>query len=103
MNAFPDGSGLPAPGKILAAGKVWCSMSELRGDSERDKARTVSGTTGITASAVRRSLARARDGKSLDPDEATVLLHDGSRLGGRVGRLRECRHACLHMGVAGQR
>jgi FO synthase len=50
-------------------------MSELRGDSERDKARTVSGTTGITASAVRRSLARARDGKSLDPDEATVLLH----------------------------
>ena len=29
----------------------------------------------ITASAMRRTLARARDGKSLDQDEATVLLH----------------------------
>src|SRR5947207_2649037 len=28
-----------------------------------------------TASAMRRTLARARDGKALDPDEATVLLH----------------------------
>ena len=31
--------------------------------------------SGITGSAMRRTLARARDGKSLDPDEATVLLH----------------------------
>ena len=31
--------------------------------------------SGITASAMRRTLARARDGKPLDPDEATVLLH----------------------------
>ncbi len=29
----------------------------------------------ITASAMRRTLARARDGKSLDQDEATILLH----------------------------
>ena len=29
----------------------------------------------ITASAMRRTLARARDGKSLDTDEATILLH----------------------------
>jgi len=56
-------------------------MSEIRGSSDRDKperptaARTASGTSGITAAAMRRALARARDGKSLDPDEATVLLH----------------------------
>jgi FO synthase len=31
--------------------------------------------SGITSSAMRRALARARDGKSLDPQEATVLLH----------------------------
>ena len=31
--------------------------------------------SGITASGMRRALARARDGKPLDPDEATVLLH----------------------------
>ena len=30
---------------------------------------------GVTPSAMRRTLARARDGKPLDPDEATVLLH----------------------------
>jgi FO synthase len=50
-------------------------MSDHRGDSEQDQTRTASGTSGITASAMRRTLARARDGKSLDPDEATVLLH----------------------------
>src|SRR5271157_4972967 len=33
------------------------------------------GTSPITASAMRRTLARARDGKPLDLDEATVLLH----------------------------
>jgi FO synthase len=44
-------------------------MSDLGGDSG------VSGTSGITAAGMRRALARARDGKPLDPDEATVLLH----------------------------
>jgi FO synthase len=44
-------------------------MSDLDGDSGGK------GTSGITASAMRRALARARDGKLLDPDEATVLLH----------------------------
>ena len=39
-------------------------MSEVRGRAD-----------GITASAMRRALARARDGKSLDQQEATVLLH----------------------------
>jgi FO synthase len=34
-----------------------------------------SAENGITPSALRRALARARDGKSLDPREATVLLH----------------------------
>jgi FO synthase len=44
-------------------------MSDLSGDSGDN------GTSGITASAMRRALARARDGKPLDLDEATVLLH----------------------------
>jgi FO synthase len=44
-------------------------MSDLGGDSG------ASGTRGITIAGMRRALARARDGKPLDPDEATVLLH----------------------------
>src|SRR5271168_771124 len=32
-------------------------------------------TRGVTPSGIRRTLARARDGKALDPDEATILLH----------------------------
>ena len=39
-------------------------MGDFRGDA-----------SGITASAMRRALARARDGKPLDSTEATVLLH----------------------------
>jgi FO synthase len=35
----------------------------------------VTETAGVTPSAMRRALARARDGKPLDADEATVLLH----------------------------
>ncbi len=53
-------------------------MDDLRDDSDRNQAeRPPQGAdvSGITASAMRRTLARARDGKSLDPDEATVLLH----------------------------
>jgi FO synthase len=66
-------------------------MTVFRGDSGNHEAvgpnepREASGTreaisgTGEgdapTASAMRRALARARDGKPLDPDEATVLLH----------------------------
>ena len=45
---------------------------------EASVASTVSGGAGaggVTSSALRRSLARARDGKPLDLDEATVLLH----------------------------
>jgi FO synthase len=48
-------------------------MSDLRGDSGQDGTNEV--TTRITPSAMRRALARARDGKSLDPQEATILLH----------------------------
>ena len=40
-------------------------MSDSRGDSPEVP----------SASALRRTLARARDGKTIDPDEATVLLH----------------------------
>src|SRR5689334_23591923 len=36
---------------------------------------TATGQAAPTASAMRRALARARDGKPLDADEATVLLH----------------------------
>jgi FO synthase len=43
-------------------------MSDL-GDSG------VSGTSVVTPAGMRRTLARARDGKALDRDEATVLLH----------------------------
>jgi FO synthase len=62
-------------------------MSDFRGDSDKGRAGSskggrqasatsgISGTDGITASAMRRALARARDGKTLDLEEATVLLH----------------------------
>ena len=53
-------------------------MSDYRDDSDRNEAEQPHEgrpASGITASAMRRALARARDGKSLDPDEATVLLH----------------------------
>jgi len=44
-------------------------MSDLGGDSAD------SGTSAVTVAGMRRTLARARDGKALDPAEATVLLH----------------------------
>jgi len=44
-------------------------MSDLGSDSGASR------TSGITAAGMRRALARARDGKPLDRDEATVLLH----------------------------
>jgi FO synthase len=56
-------------------------MSVSRGDSctgevtEPGKGSGASEANGVTASAMRRALARARDGKPLDADEATVLLH----------------------------
>src|SRR5437764_9188127 len=43
-------------------------VTEPEGDNE-------TGAVAPTASAMRRTLARARDGKPLDVDEATVLLH----------------------------
>ena len=55
-------------------------MSAFRGNSGNGEVTEPEGETGIragapTASAMRRTLARARDGKPLDVDEATVLLH----------------------------
>src|ERR1700752_2530871 len=47
-------------------------MSDFRGDPGNG---VTEEADGITASAMRRALARARDGKPLDLDEATVLLH----------------------------
>jgi FO synthase len=47
-------------------------MSDSRGDSGNG---VTEKADGVTASAMRRALARARDGKPLDADEATVLLH----------------------------
>ncbi len=52
-------------------------MSDL-GDDGRNQDAGPAGTglaSDVTASGMRRALARARDGKLLDPDEATVLLH----------------------------
>src|SRR5580704_2672143 len=48
---------------------------EAREASSTREAREASGANGVTPSALRRTLARARDGKPLDLDEATVLLH----------------------------
>jgi FO synthase len=45
------------------------------GAREASRANGVDGVNGVTPSAMRRTLARARDGKPLDLDEATVLLH----------------------------
>ena len=45
------------------------------GAREASGANGVDGVNGVTPSAMRRTLARARDGKPLDLDEATVLLH----------------------------
>ena len=55
-------------------------MSVSRGNSANGEDTELEGGSGIraeapTASAMRRTLARARDGKPLDLDEATVLLH----------------------------
>jgi len=55
-------------------------MGDFRGNSGNGEVTEPEGDSGIgagapTASAMRRTLARARDGKPLDVDEATVLLH----------------------------
>ena len=56
-------------------------MSDRGGHSDQNApggpnaGQDVSGTGGVTAAGMRRALARARDGKPLDRDEATVLLH----------------------------
>ena len=55
-------------------------MGDFRGDSGNGEVTEPEGDNGTrvgapTASAMRRTLARARDGKPLDVDEATVLLH----------------------------
>jgi FO synthase len=50
-------------------------MSDLGGDSGVSGTSGTSGVSGVTAAGMRRTLARARDGKPLDRDEATVLLH----------------------------
>src|SRR5690348_1840409 len=55
-------------------------MGDFRGDSGNGEVTEPEGDSGTrpdtpTASAMRRTLARARDGKPLDVDEATVLLH----------------------------
>ena len=48
---------------------------EARKASGAREASGADGVNGVTRSAMRRTLARARDGKPLDLDEATVLLH----------------------------
>jgi FO synthase len=48
---------------------------EARKASGSREANGSNGVNGVTSSAMRRTLARARDGKPLDLDEATVLLH----------------------------
>src|ERR1700758_5481787 len=55
-------------------------MGDFRGNAGNGEVTDPEGDHGAgagapTASAMRRTLARARDGKALDVDEATVLLH----------------------------
>ena len=74
-------------------------MGDLRGNSGNGEVTESEGDSGTgrteapTASAMRRTLARARDGKALDVDEATVLLHargeDLHRLLEYAGRTRD--------------
>ena len=70
-------------------------VTEPEGDSgtSRTEAPAASGAGAPTASAMRRTLARARDGKPLDVDEATILLHargeDLNRLLGYASRTRD--------------
>jgi FO synthase len=69
-------------------------MSEFRGDSVAGETNGPEEGNGIvTASAMRRTLARVRDGKALDLDEATVLLHargeDLQTLLGHASRVRD--------------
>jgi FO synthase len=53
-------------------------------------------TGGVTEAGMRRALARARDGKPLDPAEATVLLHArGADLGALLGYASRTRDAGL--------
>ena len=57
---------------------------------------TSTGASSPTASAMRRTLARARDGKSLDQDEATILLQArGADLGTLLGYASRTRDAGL--------
>src|SRR5271154_174059 len=70
--------------------------NETREASDAREAGTITSSTPAsspTASAMRRTLARARDGKSLDQDEATILLQargeDLSTLLSYAGRTRD--------------
>src|SRR5712671_6568883 len=62
-----------------ASGASWLSgdarVSGIGGRASEIGASNIGAPAGVTASAMRRTLARARDGKALDLDEATVLLH----------------------------
>src|SRR6266702_8665201 len=73
-------------------------MGDFRGNAGSGEVTDPEGDSGTgvgapTASAMRRSLARARDGKPLDVDEVTVLLHargeDLNRLLEYAGRTRD--------------
>ena len=73
-------------------------MGDFRGNAGNGEVTDPEGDNGTgagapTASAMRRTLARARDGKALDVDEATVLLHargeDLNRLLGYASRTRD--------------
>ena len=71
-------------------------MSDLGGEDGKKRVTGPDGSQpagGITPAGMRRALARARDGKALDPGEATVLLHargdDLTALLGYAGRTRD--------------
>jgi FO synthase len=73
MDDFREDSGTSAAAGPKGGREV--SGTHTAGEASTATGPGVAKTSGITASAMRRTLARARDGKSLDPDEATILLH----------------------------
>jgi FO synthase len=74
-------------------------MSEFRGDFDRNEAQRPPGAaedSEVTAAGMRRALARARDGKSLDTGEAAILLHArGGDLDALLGYASRTRDAGL--------
>src|SRR5580692_11207648 len=84
----------------MSASRDNCSDGEVNeaktGREANGAAAGIGETTQVKASGMRRTLARARDGKALDPAEATILLSArGDDLDTLLGYASRTRDACL--------